>query len=283
MKQHFKKFIPFVFIVLLALIIFFSFYSINSFTKEYVNLAKKSITKDSLKEYKSNIQIIEDKKSNFYFIFTLLFLSITFILFFFVKFYYNKKTKISEQNRALLAKLNSKEYELKQSDEKFKKLISIDFLTGLPNQKYFFEMGNNSFHLSKRHSQDLSVIVLNIDSLNELKNNYGKTIENKVTKHIINLISIILRKSDIIAKTNEGFSIILNNTKEEGALIFMDKIKAKISENIYNKDSIKITPTISFCLTQMKEEDTQLDDLYQRASTAISNKKDKLINQVLVY
>ena len=234
--------------------------------------------------YNENIQILESK-TNFLFTITILTsLIFIFIIVFTINTIYSREINIIKLNNTLEKKVNKRTKELSDVNKKLVEIATKDYLTNISNRRHFFEIGLKSFHIAKREDSTLSIICIDIDLFKNINDTYGHSIGDEILKFISKNMSKYIRRADILARTGgEEFTILLNNTSEENAYIFAEKIRSEIANLNYINNDIKIQITISLGISQLMQEDEDLDSIIIRADKALYEAKNTGRNKSIIY
>jgi len=178
-------------------------------------------------------------------------------------------------------KLNKNNKVLKDNNNKLKEISTIDFLTNIPNRRYFFDIGQKKYHLAKRYNDELALVFIDVDFFKKINDTFGHGIGDEVLKLISLTMTNTVRKSDIYARTGgEEFAILLLNTNLDGSKLFSENLRKRIEEMVFEKDEIVINITISIGLTTLNKEDKSIYDMFKRADEALYISKEKGRNQV---
>ena len=234
--------------------------------------------------YLHNMEIVDSKTELLYLITILT--SIVFILLitYTVNSIYVRELNILKLNKTLEVKVNQRTKELKNANKKLLEISSVDFLTNIPNRRYFFEVGNKSFHLAKREKHPLSIIYIDIDHFKSINDNYGHNIGDEILKLVSSKMNKLIRKSDILARTGgEEFTILLNNTDKENAFILAEKLRTTIENSCYRDKEFEIQVTISLGISELQNDDEELDSIINRADKALYKAKNESRNKTVIY
>ena len=234
--------------------------------------------------YLENLEIVESKSNVLYLI--TIFTSILFILIitFTINSIYERELNILTLNKTLERKVNRRTKELRDANKKLLEISNIDYLTNIPNRRYFFEACSKSFYLAKREEKNLSIICIDIDYFKKINDTYGHNIGDEILKLLANTMAKIVRKSDILARTGgEEFTILLNNMNGRNAFVFAEKLRNNIENLTYTNNDIKIKLTISLGISQMKKDDENLDSIIIRADKALYLAKEENRNKSVIY
>ncbi|MBU0924371.1 diguanylate cyclase [bacterium] len=233
--------------------------------------------------YIENIEISNSKTNALYFI--TFFTSIVFIIIitFTISSIYARELNIRKLNKTLEKRVHKRTKELRDANKRLTEISTIDYLTNIPNRRYFFESGSKYFYLAKREESDLSIICIDIDHFKKINDTYGHNIGDEILKLIASTINTYVRKSDILARMGgEEFTILLNNMNEEKAFVFAEKIRTHIEKLTYENNDIKIKVTISLGISQMKKDDNKLDSIILRADKALYTAKELNRNNTVI-
>ena len=85
-------------------------------------------------------------------------------------------------------KLHKSNKELTDNNNKLEEISTIDFLTNIPNRRYFFDIGEKKYHLAKRYNNDLALLFLDIDFFKKVNDTFGHATGDEILK----LISLVL-------------------------------------------------------------------------------------------
>jgi len=140
---------------------------------------------------------------------------------------------------------------------KIKDMATKDFLTGLYNRAYLFDVGEQMIKLAKRNKQDISLCMIDIDNFKSFNDTYGHEVGDRALKHLSSNLEDSTRESDIcIRHGGEEFVLVLANCSHEEAMKIMTNICKKVeASKIILDDKKELTLTISAGVT------TKLDTL----------------------
>lgn len=179
--------------------------------------------------------------------------------------------------------LNISNKNLETINSNLNEIATIDFLTNIPNRRYFYDMSDKKLHLAKRYKNIFSVLFLDIDYFKNVNDKYGHDIGDEILKLIAKTITDYVRKSDVHARIGgEEFAILLFNTDLNGAKQFSNKLRDKIQNLIYENENIKIGVTISIGVTVLKENDETITEIFKRADQALYYAKKSGRNNVSI-
>ncbi|NOR57451.1 MAG: diguanylate cyclase [Sulfurimonas sp.] len=139
---------------------------------------------------------------------------------------------------------------IKESSEK-------DFLTGIYNRKYVYEVGRKLFENAKRGNITLACAMIDIDHFKNVNDTYGHDVGDKVIIQLAQELSSGFRQSDIVGRLGgEEFCVVLSSPDVSKLENQFDKLRKKV-ENIVitgvheDKTSYEFSFTISIGVTSV--------------------------------
>ena len=164
--------------------------------------------------------------------------------------------------------------------KELEKMASVDKLTNIYNRRMIDNFLKQEVEIEKRHSNGLSVILIDIDHFKDVNYTYGHQMGDMVLSKIAELISINSRKSDIQGRFGgEEFIVICPQTTCKEALVLAQKIR--ISVENYKFEQIG-TKTISLGISAFEKNDTE-ESLVKKADIALYQAKNGGRNRASLY
>jgi len=119
--------------------------------------------------------------------------------------------------------------------------VYIDTLTGLCNRKFF----NEKLYKMKT-TGPISLILLDLDDFKNINDTYGHLMGDSVLQQFSEILKVITRKKDIIARWGgEEFAIILPGTSIEDACKIGNKIRLNVEKFIFEYENVTCNITVS--------------------------------------
>ena len=174
--------------------------------------------------------------------------------------------------------------DLLKAQIELEKLATTDYLTGINNNRHFFEMSEDEINRARRFEHPLSVIMFDIDHFKKVNDNYGHAIGDKVLTKVADICRNNLRSVDVLGRLGgEEFGILLPNTSKENALTVAESLREKIEsikiENL--EDGFRITA--SFGVSELIDQDKQIKPALIRADEALYKAKENGRNSVSLF
>ncbi|WP_428605397.1 diguanylate cyclase [Sedimenticola sp.] len=167
--------------------------------------------------------------------------------------------------------------------QEYKRLASIDSLTGVINRREFMKRAKMEVARLLRHQGDLTVLLLDVDYFKQVNDTYGHPAGDRVLKFVSQSIVSALREEDILGRIGgEEFAALLPATDQTSAGATAERIRTAI-ENLriqVGEDEIKVT--ISIGISQLVPGENAIEPAMERADRALYRAKDQGRNQVCV-
>ena len=105
-----------------------------------------------------------------------------------------------------------------------------DFLTGLPNHRFFQATLTVELGRAQRHNHPLSLLIIDLDFLKEVNDRFGHPSGDLVIRGVAETIRSTCREIDFAARYGgEEFTVILPETPLPGAIQVADRIRERIA------------------------------------------------------
>lgn len=157
-----------------------------------------------------------------------------------INYYYLVVPTIVVVLAGMIGLLNEKHLRISDDFSKqYEELVRIDALTGFRNEKDYYENLVAEVERAKCYEQSLSLLLIHIESFDDLNHLYGLSQGEKFLKHLSEFIVEITRQSDQHYRIKQNlFAIILPNTDFDGTQLLKKRfIKEFESLNIVVKSS----------------------------------------------
>ncbi|HVJ65300.1 MAG TPA: diguanylate cyclase [Bdellovibrionota bacterium] len=130
-----------------------------------------------------------------------------------------------------------KTYLLSHENLELRKMAWTDSLTGVSNNRYFWERLGSEMGRAKRYGRSLSLVMLDIDDFKQYNDQFGHQVGDDVLKKVATALATSLRTMDTMSRYGgEEFAIILPETSANIALDIakrlMVQVKAKTGISI---------------------------------------------------
>ncbi|EJM01435.1 diguanylate cyclase (GGDEF) domain-containing protein [Pseudomonas sp. GM102] len=144
-----------------------------------------------------------------------------------------------------------------------------DPLTDTGNRIAMDQTLEREIEMSRRHSQPLSLLMLDIDHFKQINDTYGHSAGDEVLKAVAASIKNQLRNVDMVFRFGgEEFLILLSNTSREAAAMIGERLRFAAQAQDYEAEGKVIELTVSIgCSTLLPGESAE--SLLRRADSAL--------------
>lgn len=157
------------------------------------------------------------------------------------------------------------------------RIATFDQLTGIYNRHKFEELFALESERSRRFSQPLSLIMIDIDHFKSVNDIFGHDTGDEVLKKLAAIIQANIRKIDIFARWGGEEFLILSPTTDLGqARTLAEKLRCAVDGASFSKVTHL---TISLGISMLTKNDT-FENLFKRADRGLYHAKEHGRNQI---
>jgi diguanylate cyclase (GGDEF)-like protein len=160
--------------------------------------------------------------------------------------------------------------------ERISELVITDDLTGLFNSRHFGELIDSELNRSKRYTEEISLIFLDLDRFKNVNDKYGHLVGSRMLSEFGKLISKHIRSSDMAARYGgDEFAIILPHTGKEQAVKMAENLLDIIKNTRFTSDEgERINLTASFGVATYPTDAETRADLIKTSDIAMYAAKE---------
>ncbi|MGZ3743337.1 MAG: diguanylate cyclase [Pseudobdellovibrionaceae bacterium] len=159
-----------------------------------------------------------------------------------------------------------------------------DALTGAHSKGSLLEKGPEAVKRSELLSEEMSVIVFDIDHFKKINDTYGHPAGDFVLKELANIVSSkLIRSNDYFARYGgEEFVLILSGGTAKMASEIAERIRLTMENHAFVYEGRTIPVTISLGVVTKSTNDTDWPEIFDRADKAMYASKQGGRNRVTV-
>jgi len=182
--------------------------------------------------------------------------------------------------------LNRAVRQVTKTKNRLRQMAYYDALTSLPNRRLFTEQLSLLLKLSKRNSQMLALLFLDLDNFKRINDSLGHSAGDLLLREVGLRLSGCVRESDVVAHYvdntakidvsrlgGDEFTVVLNQVdKAESVEMVADRLMAALTEPmLIDGHELVVTPSIGIALAPDHAED--VEGLLRCADTAMYHAK----------
>jgi len=156
-----------------------------------------------------------------------------------------------------------------QAQEYWKQLTLYDRLTGLYNRTFFEE---EMRRLSDGREYPITIVFADVDNLKLTNDSMGHRVGDEMIKACGEIMSRVMRSSDILARGGgDEFLALLPQTGEKAGANIVKRIEEEVQR--YNREAELFEVSLSVGLATAKSDTDSLEEVFKRADEAMYRKK----------
>jgi diguanylate cyclase (GGDEF)-like protein len=168
--------------------------------------------------------------------------------------------------------------------ERLSWFATTDPLTGVPNRRSFYDLGEHEMVRAQRYFRPFTVLMMDIDHFKSVNDRHGHAVGDQVLTSVVNLCLAQLRQSDLMGRLGgEEFAFVLPETDSEAARAIAERLRACIARREFEGLEGALQVTVSIGVAQLGPEMHSLELLIARADEALYQAKARGRNRVEVY
>lgn len=172
---------------------------------------------------------------------------------------------------------------LRMSEDKYRRLASLDPLTGLNNRRFFYQLALSEIRRVKRYAHPTTLLIIDIDRFKSINERLGHLAGDDVLKVIANQIKGFVREVDILGRFGgEEFILLLPETNLERGHQVAQRLCCQIEDVRFEISGELIQVQVSIGVAAY-EKDLPLDFLIDRADQAMQAAKKAGRNRVCIW
>jgi diguanylate cyclase (GGDEF)-like protein len=155
-----------------------------------------------------------------------------------------------------------------------RRLATTDSLTGSLSRRGFREEAARDFALARRHKNELSCAMLDIDHFKRLNDSYGHAAGDAVLQGVVDMCRRTLRASDYVGRLGgEEFAIVFPQTSGKAALEACERLRHAIEEHTFETPVGPVKITASLGIAPYEKGVADFDALLRRCDVALYGAK----------
>jgi diguanylate cyclase (GGDEF)-like protein len=159
-------------------------------------------------------------------------------------------------------------------------LRQFDIETGLYSSQYFIRRLEHEMHDTQFGKHTLALVILDMDNFKSIINLYGEEAAHDVYKESAEMLKKHIRGCDVLgAHGIDELIMFMPDTDAESAKAILEKYNESLAKTRFTTNNIETS--FSCGITQLRDNEEDLEELIQRAQIALYNSRktaDKTIS-----
>jgi len=179
--------------------------------------------------------------------------------------------------------LTQKNNQLEKSIKQAEYLAYHDYLTGLPNYRYFYQQFHDSLLQAKQRNETVAVLFLDLDRFKLINDSFGHSVGDLLLQQTAERLRDCVGDSGFMCRQGgDEFLLFLPNTSQREAAGMAKHLLDTLQRVTYIKGH-ELIVTSSIGVSLFPDHGEEADLLIQRADTAMYSAKKALRNRYAFY
>lgn len=166
------------------------------------------------------------------------------------------------------------ELALEEANRKAEALARRDELTGMPNRRAFFEMGDKLLSQCRRRGASVALMMLDLDHFKTINDEFGHQAGDHVLESVADILGRNVRGGDVAARLGgEEFVVLLADTDGEPAMQFAYRLLRILEAEPAVSAGRHISVTASCGIAPLSDTAQDLSELVRQADKAMYRAK----------
>jgi diguanylate cyclase (GGDEF)-like protein len=171
----------------------------------------------------------------------------------------------------------------KELERKLEQEAHTDALTGCANRRHFLELARHELARARRHAENVSVLMLDLDQFKTINDEHGHQAGDLVLQKLVQICQSTLRTEDAIGRLGgEEFAILLPETRSSKAMDVAERLRsavAAVEVPLDGEPPLRFTTSIG--VATLTPEDFSVAAILGRADKALYEAKRAGRNRVV--
>lgn len=198
------------------------------------------------------------------------------------------ETRVLERTRSLEARnqeLSRLRLALETTNQRLKRLVAVDALTGIANRRHFDRVLDREARRTHRFEQPLSLIFLDLDEFKHFNDVHGHSRGDEVLRQAAQTLDETFRRGgDLVARYGgEEFAIILPGVDGRRASLYAERLRRRIWQLAIPNNTSRAADRLTISggvATLLPGSGASADDLLRAADKALYRAKCLGRNQI---
>jgi diguanylate cyclase (GGDEF)-like protein len=182
----------------------------------------------------------------------------------------------------ILASIGLLLFRVKRSQLRFKRMSSLDGLTGILNHQHFMSEAERLLHIQEKKLGSACLISIDLDHFKQVNDTHGHAMGDIVLQHTVAVLQEHLRPSDLFGRLGgEEFCILLAGCSSSQAVVTAQRLRVAIEASPVEDDGRIVSLSVSVGVASTDRCGYALARLCREADTALYRAKRAGRNRVV--
>ncbi|PWQ98128.1 sensor domain-containing diguanylate cyclase [Leucothrix arctica] len=195
----------------------------------------------------------------------------------------NSHNEVKRLNTSLHKDIENATLELREKNKKLYELSTLDYLTELPNRRFFTNYLNKQ--LVDSAVRQIGVIFIDVDHFKTTNDTLGHEVGDAVLIHLGKLMKSSIRQGDLAARLGgDEFVIYVDEADDEALATIAEKVRRAAQENPLFIKSQNVSLSLSLgTVSHSSDSDVSAKEFFSLADKAMYVSKSKGRNAITHY
>jgi diguanylate cyclase (GGDEF)-like protein len=182
----------------------------------------------------------------------------------------------------ILASIGLLLFRVKRSQLRFKRMSSLDGLTGILNHQHFMSEAERLLYIQEKKLGSACLISIDLDHFKQVNDTHGHAMGDIVLQHTVAVLQEHLRPSDLFGRLGgEEFCILLAGCSSSQAVVTAQRLRVAIEASPVEDDGRIVSLSVSVGVASTDRCGYALARLCREADTALYRAKRAGRNRVV--
>lgn len=144
----------------------------------------------------------------------------------------------------------------------------VDLLSNAFNRRKLFCCLEEAFYNFQRYKENINFFLLDIDNFKQINDKFGHQAGDDVIRNIAQICQSEIRQTDVFGRIGGDEFVILQRSNAEDSLVFANRLNKLVLTIPF-----EIEISISIGISQFKDSDNSIEQIYRRADLALYQSK----------
>lgn len=170
-----------------------------------------------------------------------------------------------------------------RAEDKLRRLVSTDSLTGLASRRAFLEEARASFERAIEENGRVALLIMDLDRFKSINDNHGHPVGDEALKVFARTCRRTFRDDDLIGRTGgEEFAVLLRGVDIRQARALAERLRRAVENMRLELASGNLAMSVSVGVADPGGEDADFAQVLKQADDALYIAKREGRNQVRV-